>query len=235
MKTGSKYSQAEVDLPDFLEVHVWQKQNILYCLCSPPDHSFAGSRKVNVFVLKSPLSAVFFLAFRCFGEYFPSETVSWCFLVYLFSVRVQVPSVYSGRSRQIFRRRTLSWQLLQQNLGSSSLSETSISHTLRIILFNCNAFPLSLKKFFSWSSHHKTGTYFLKYRPSKFGIFPCPTTAGAATQKTANWFGTVKRANHSVCFITAQLLAGANEKWPCIHLYQISLFSVKQSEIWVRD
>ena len=47
--------------------------------------------------------------------------------------------------------------------------------------------------------------------------------------------GTVKRANHSVCFITAQLLAGTNEKWPCIHLYQISLFSVKQSEIWVRD
>ena len=25
-------------------------------------------------------------------------------------------------------------------------------------------------------------------------------------------FGTVKRANHSVCFITAQLSAGANEK-----------------------
>ena len=45
-------------------------------------------------------------------------------------------------------------------------------------------------------------------------------------------FGTIKRANHSVCFITAQLLAGASEKWSCIHLYQISLFSLKQSEIW---
>ena len=92
-------------------------------------------------------------------------------------------------SKFLFRRRTLSWQLLQQNLGSSSISETSISHTLRIlriILFNCNAFPLSLKKFFSWSSHHTTGTInFLKYRPSKFGILPCLTTAGAATQKTA--------------------------------------------------
>ena len=54
-------------------------------------------------------------------------------------------------------------------------------------------------------------------------------------RKKPRKFGTVKRANHSVCFITAQLLAGANEKWPCIHLYQISLFSVKQSEIWERD
>ena len=48
-------------------------------------------------------------------------------------------------------------------------------------------------------------------------------------------FGTVKRGNHSVCFITAQLLAGANKKWSCIHLYQISLFRVKRREIWVRD
>ena len=70
--------------------------------------------------------------------------------------------VEANISKFLFRRRTLSWQLLQQNLGSSSLSETSISHTLRIILFNCNAFPLSLKKFFSWSSHHTTGTYFVK-------------------------------------------------------------------------
>ena len=54
--------------------------------------------------------------------------------------------VEANISKFLFRRRTLSWQLLQQNLGSSSLSETSISHTLRIILFNCNAFPLSLKK-----------------------------------------------------------------------------------------
>ena len=44
-------------------------------------------------------------------------------------------------------------------------------------------------------------------------------------------FEPLKEANHSVCFITAQVLAGANEKWPCIRLYQISLFSVKQSEI----
>ena len=113
LKTGSKYSQ--VDLPDFLVVHVWQKENILYCLCSPPDHSFAGYRKVDVFVLKLPLSAVFFLAFRCFGEYFPSETVSWCFLVYLFSVRVQVPSVYSGRSRQMFLSSFLDVELYHGN------------------------------------------------------------------------------------------------------------------------
>ena len=62
--------------------------------------------------------------------------------------------MYSGKPRQIFLsscldRRTLSWQLLQQNLETSSFSETSTSHTLRIILFNWNAFPLPLKaKFF---------------------------------------------------------------------------------------
>ena len=71
-------------------------------------------------------------------------------------------------------------------IGSSFLSETSISHTLRIISRQLERPPKKPRK-----------------------------------------FGTVKRANHSVCFITAQLLAGANEKWPCIQLYQISLFSVK--------
>ena len=115
-----------------------------------------------------------FLMFSCLLV-ISSRSISFCVLW----------QVEANISKFLFRRRTLSWQLLQQNLGSSSLSGTSISHTLRIILFNCNAFPLSLKKFFSWSSHHTTGTYFLKYRPSKFGILPCLTTPGAATQKTA--------------------------------------------------
>ena len=115
-----------------------------------------------------------FLMFSCLLV-ISSRSISFCVLW----------QVEANISKFLFRRRTLSWQLLQQNLGSSSLSGTSISHTLRIILFNCNAFPLSLKKFFSWSSHHTAGTYFLKYRPSKFGILPCLTTPGAATQKTA--------------------------------------------------
>ena len=141
--------------------------------------------------------------------------------------------VEANISKFLFRRRTLSWQLLQQNLGSSSLSKTSISHTLRIILSNCNAFPLSLKNsFFSWSSNHTTGT--LNIVRQSLGSFHVSRQLERPPKKPRK-FGTVKRANHSVCFITAQLLAGANEKWPCIHLYEISLFSVKQSEIWVRD
>ena len=76
-----------------------------------------------------------FLMFSCLPV-FSSRSSSFCVLW----------QVEANISKFLFRRRTLSWQLLQQNLGSSSLSKTSISPTLRIILFNCNAFPLSLKK-----------------------------------------------------------------------------------------
>ena len=76
-----------------------------------------------------------FLMFSCLLV-FSWRSSSFCALL----------QVEANISKFLFTCRTLSSQLLQQNLGSSSLSETSISHTLRIILFNCNAFPLSLKK-----------------------------------------------------------------------------------------
>ena len=116
-----------------------------------------------------------FLMFSCLLV-FSSRSSSFCVLL---QVEVNI-------SKFLFRRRTLSWQLLQQNYKGL----IGRGHDLRLL-----------------------------ERPPK----------------KPRKFWTVKRANHSVCFFIAQLLAGANEKWPCIHLYQISLFSVKQSEIWVRD
>ena len=139
-------------LPDFLVVHVWQKQNILYCLYIFTSWSLvcwlAKGRRFRaevtiewgIFLGFLVLWGVFslrdrFLMFSCLLV-FSSRSSSFCVLW----------QVEANISKFLFRRRTLSWQLLQQNLGSSSLSKTSISPTLRIILFNCNAFPLSLKK-----------------------------------------------------------------------------------------
>ena len=47
--------------------------------------------------------------------------------------------------------------------------------------------------------------------------------------------GLLKRANHNQGIITASFLTVANKKWRSIELSQISHYSVKQSEIWVRD
>ena len=61
--------------------------------------------------------------------------------------------------------------------------------------------------------------------------FTKPPWHAMFTTKLASW----KRANHGWTIITVSFFTVANRKWRSIELYQISHFSVKQSEIWVRD
>ena len=116
-----------------------------------------------------------FLMFSCILV-FSSRSSSFCVLW----------QVEANISKFLFRRRTLSWQLLQQNLGSSSLSlvplwDFNITYSKWVTPFHYRW----KSSFFSWSSHQTTGTYFLKYRLSNFGTLPCLTTARAAIEKTA--------------------------------------------------